>query len=95
MKVKGHKPIRTCISCGAKRFKNDLIRLATDHGDCLIRDDSAAFKGRGAYVCKTQTCLERLLNNKRIKRQFRTEADIRVSSELLRNILHGGKKPIG
>ncbi|MBN1626870.1 MAG: YlxR family protein [Deltaproteobacteria bacterium] len=84
MKAKGHRPVRTCISCGAKRCKYDLIRLTTDHENCLVRDDSARLKGRGVYVCKTPTCLERLSDNKRIKRQFRTEADIYVGDELLR-----------
>lgn len=95
MKAKGHKPVRTCISCGAKRWKNELIRLVTDHEYFLIRDDSARLKGRGVYVCKTPTCLERLLNNKRIKRQFRTEAEIHVSRELLRIMQSGDKKPVG
>jgi predicted RNA-binding protein YlxR (DUF448 family) len=82
MKVKGHIPVRTCVSCGIKRPKNDLIKLMTDSENRLIIDDSGRLRGRGAYVCDSLPCLERLLNNKHLKRQFRTDRDIYVSYEL-------------
>jgi predicted RNA-binding protein YlxR (DUF448 family) len=83
MRARGHIPVRTCISCGTKRPKSDLIRLAADNKNRLVRDNSCRIKGRGAYVCDAQPCLERLLFNKRLNRHFRTEAGIDVTRELI------------
>ena len=81
MKGKVHIPVRTCISCGAKREKNLLIRLAFDKDNTLIKDTSYNMTGRGVYVCNIWPCLERLLKNKRLNRQFRTDKEISVSHE--------------
>ena len=70
MKVKGHIPIRTCISCGKKRPKGFLIRLVADYENRIIKDISAVIQGRGAYICDAQPCLERLVHNKRLGKYF-------------------------
>ncbi len=72
-KDKGHIPVRTCVSCGAKRSRYDLIRLLPDKEGRLVNDVSGKMHGRGAYVCKTGYCLERLSGNRRIRRLFRTD----------------------
>jgi uncharacterized protein len=83
MRAKGHIPVRTCISCGRKRSKIDLIKLITDDENRLVRDNSGRIKGRGGYVCNAQPCLERLLINKHLNRHFRAESNIRVTREFL------------
>lgn len=52
----GHVPIRTCVACGAKQPKPDLIRLG------LIPPATIGESpfGRGAYVCRNQACVGRL-----------------------------------
>jgi predicted RNA-binding protein YlxR (DUF448 family) len=82
MKGKGHIPLRTCISCGSKRAKDLLIRIIPDNENRLIQDNSGRIKGRGAYICEMQPCLERLVNNKRLNKQFRTDMEISVNHEL-------------
>jgi predicted RNA-binding protein YlxR (DUF448 family) len=68
---KGHIPIRTCICCGAKRGKKDLIRLALVAG-VVVQDISGQLKGRGAYVCADKSCLIGLKTSKRLSKAFRT-----------------------
>jgi predicted RNA-binding protein YlxR (DUF448 family) len=80
-----HVPIRTCISCGSKGSKKDLIRLIPDMEGRLMKDLSGSMHGRGAYVCVTGDCLERLSKNKRLNRIFRTKRAITVGPELLVN----------
>jgi len=82
MKAKGHIPVRTCISCGAKRPKNKMVRLIIDGQNRLTRDDSGKGQGRGAYVCDAWICLERLFGNRRLNMHFRTDKNIHVSQEL-------------
>jgi predicted RNA-binding protein YlxR (DUF448 family) len=75
-KNRGHIPIRTCISCGEKRSKNELIRLVMDPEGQLIRDDAGKRQCRGAYVCKRESCQKQLSKNRRLNKFFRTERDI-------------------
>ena len=78
-KGKGHVPFRTCISCGSKRPKKELIRLALNREGGLVMDVSLKMGGRGAYVCKDRSCKERLFRNRRLNRLFRTDRAIAVT----------------
>ena len=70
---RGHVPVRTCVVCGTKGAKFDLVRLALGPGDGLIRVDTRQqIPGRGAYVCAG--CRPGLCDNKRLRRAFRGEA---------------------
>ena len=81
-KGKGHIPLRTCIACGEKRNKKELIRLALDQGNRVVRDDSGKKQGRGAYICKSDHCLKRLSKYKSLSKVFRSEGNITLSPEL-------------
>ena len=81
-KGKGHIPIRTCISCGEKRNKKDLIRLALNRQGQLIRDDLRKMHGRGAYVCEKKSCLQQLSKHKKLSRIFRSEKKVTLSPDL-------------
>ena len=80
-KGKGHIPIRTCISCGAKRGKKELIRLVVNGEGRLVRDDLETGQGRGAYICNIKSCFEQLSRNKRLNRAFRTKERISISPD--------------
>jgi len=72
-KDKGHIPIRTCVSCGAKRNKKELIRLVLDAQGVIIGYDSGKGEGRGAYVCMSKSCWESLRKGRLLNRAFRKE----------------------
>ncbi len=79
---KGHVPFRTCISCGAKRPKNELMRLGLTPDNQLVRDDRGKFRGRGAYVCNNKYCWEKMLHSKHLERRFRAVGSITVDTAL-------------
>jgi predicted RNA-binding protein YlxR (DUF448 family) len=81
-KAKGHVPMRTCISCGTKQAKRELIRLVLNGGGQVIRDDQGKAQGRGAYVCKSRSCLEKLTIKRRLGRRFRTGKSITISPDM-------------
>ena len=81
-KGKGHIPLRTCISCGEKRNKKELIRLALDQNHQVVRDDSRMKQGRGAYICQSTHCLRQLSKHKRLNKVFRSEKHITLSPDL-------------
>jgi len=79
---KGHTPVRTCISCGAKRDKKELVRLVLGPPGLVVRDDSGKRRGRGAYVCLNKPCIGKLETGDRLKRAFRKEGPLSLNSEL-------------
>ena len=85
-KNKGHVPLRTCISCGIKKDKGKLIRLVVDGNGILIWDDKGKERGRGAYVCPTTACWERLKKGNRLNRAFRRADPIAFHDNLEYNI---------
>lgn len=59
------------MACMAKRNKEDLVRFVLGPGGLPVLDESHAMEGRGAYTCKTETCMKGMRNNRKIYRAFR------------------------
>lgn len=86
----GHIPIRTCISCNARRNKKDLIKLILNGDGMVIRDTDGKGEGRSAYVCPDESCLRSLRTNKRLKRAFRTGGVVSVHPDFFRAVNNAG-----
>lgn len=62
------QPLRRCISCNEQKEKNDLLRIVrTVEGNIEI-DLTGKKNGRGAYICKDENCLNKLIKSKRLER---------------------------
>ncbi len=81
-RTKGHIPLRTCIACGIRRSKQELLRLVLSETGEIREDYGMALEGRGAYVCDQPTCRKKLKTHRRLSRVFNTEAPVRLSREL-------------
>jgi predicted RNA-binding protein YlxR (DUF448 family) len=83
---KGHEPVRTCISCGSKHRKKELIRLILDEDNRVFIDESMSSPGRGAYLCKDKACLQRVkgrkINHRRLLKAFKTERPVAIPTDL-------------
>lgn len=66
-----HRPIRTCISCGEKREKKDLLRLVPDENRVVRPDYNGSMPGRGAYVCGREECMRRAMQDRLLGKAFR------------------------
>jgi predicted RNA-binding protein YlxR (DUF448 family) len=53
---KKHVPMRTCVSCGKKTAKRDLLRIVATPIDGVVIDSSGRLNGRGTYVCRDGIC---------------------------------------
>ncbi len=73
---RGHTPIRTCICCGARREKRDLIRLVLDMNGDVVRNHPG--KGRGAYVCGNDKGFSALKAGKGLNRAFKRKVSAPV-----------------
>ena len=66
-------PIRTCIGCGERAAKSDLIRVVAA-GDEIVPDVTLRLPGRGAYLHRSLACLERAQRRKAFPRALRLPA---------------------
>jgi hypothetical protein len=68
-----HVPLRTCVVCGNKTVKADLVRIvATPSGEVKV-DPTGKLPGRGAYVCADGKCAQESLGKSRIEHALRRQ----------------------
>lgn len=70
-------PERTCIGCGSKKAKVELIRLVLSSQGQPQIDRQGKAEGRGAYLCGPG-CLKAALKRKAFARAFRGKAKVEV-----------------
>ncbi|MCH7712990.1 MAG: YlxR family protein [Chloroflexi bacterium] len=51
-----HIPERTCVGCGQKRPKRELVRVVRTPQGGLLLDTTGKTPGRGAYLCHHPMC---------------------------------------
>ena len=68
-----HIPQRTCMGCNTKRNKSELLRVVKTKENVLLIDKSGKQEGRGAYLCNSPTCVEKLIKSKRLERCLKTK----------------------
>ena len=72
------QPARRCIACNEQKDKKELLRIVkTPEGNIEI-DITGKKNGRGAYICKSEECLNKVIKSKRLERSFEKE----ISNEL-------------
>ncbi len=60
-------PTRRCVGCGEHFPKSALIRvLRTPTGETVL-DTSGKMSGRGAYICKSASCLKKARKSRRLE----------------------------
>lgn len=64
-------PQRKCLGCNEMKSKFELIRVVKDQTGQVKLDPSGKANGRGAYVCKNVTCLEKAQKSRRLEKTFK------------------------
>ncbi len=83
-------PQRTCMGCNTKKDKKDLIRIVKNNKNEITIDKTGKLEGRGAYICNSVQCLEKVIKSKRLERSL----DITISEEIysnLKELINGGE----
>ena len=71
-------PIRRCTGCGEHFPKKELIRvLRTPEGE-IVLDETGKKSGRGAYICKSASCLKKA----RKARRLESSLDVTIPNEV-------------
>jgi len=68
-----HIPERSCVACGLKMPKAQLIRVVKTSEGPIIVDTTGRESGRGAYLCHTPDCWERALGKGALQRSFKQD----------------------
>ena len=76
------KPLRRCMACNEQKEKKDLLRIVKSKDGMIQIDLTGKKNGRGAYICKSEECLEKLIKSKRLEKIF----EMQISSGLYENI---------
>lgn len=82
------KPTRTCMSCNEKKEKQDLLRIVRTPEGKIEPDLTGKKNGRGAYICKSEDCLNRVIKSKRLERVLEKEISESVY-ESIRGVIIG------
>jgi uncharacterized protein len=63
-------PIRSCVGCGKRRAKKELVRLAVGDARMTV-DPTGKSVGRGAYLCPRIDCFDAALKKNRLPGETR------------------------
>ena len=67
-----HIPTRSCVSCGLKLPKRQLLRIFRIPEGPLRVDSAGKAAGRGAYLCGAASCWERGVSKGVLERGLRS-----------------------
>ena len=74
-KKQKYVPLRRCMACNEQKEKKDLIRIVRSKEGLLDIDLTGKKNGRGAYICKREDCLNKVIKTKRLERVLETKID--------------------
>ncbi|MBR3697692.1 MAG: YlxR family protein [Clostridia bacterium] len=82
------KPARTCVACGIKKEKKDLLRIVRTLEGNIETDLTGKKNGRGAYICKSEECLNKAIKTKKLQRVFEKDINLELY-ESIRGVIFG------
>lgn len=85
MKVK-KIPMRTCVVTHEKCEKKDLLRVVRNNEGKVFVDDTLKANGRGAYLKKDASVIEKARTSKVLERHLEVKIDDSIYDELLTKI---------
>ena len=81
-----HVPLRTCVSCGTKTAKRDLLRIVAGPEGGAEIDASSKANGRGAYLCQNPDCGPEGRRRGRLQHALRLTLDDDKWAELTKSL---------
>lgn len=75
-------PMRMCIACREMKPKMEMTRVVKNAEGEIFADPTGKAAGRGAYICSSPECLNKLEKRKLLHKVFSTN----VSEEVYENL---------
>ncbi len=75
-------PMRMCVGCREMKEKRSLLRIVKSAEGEVSFDPVGKAPGRGAYICRSQQCLEKAVRQRQLERALETKIDEAVYARL-------------
>ena len=85
-------PQRTCMGCNTKKNKQDLVRIVKNKEQKICIDITGKMEGRGAYICNSVECLDKVIKSKRLERVLECKLNDDIYMELRGVIIDKSEK---
>ena len=79
-------PLRTCVVSNEKCEKKDLLRVVRNNEGIVFVDDTLKANGRGAYLKKDSSIIEKARKTKVLERHLDVKIDDTIYDDLLKKI---------
>lgn len=66
-----------CIACKENKPKKELIRIVKQENNFSL-DKTGKQNGRGAYICCSDDCINKLIKNKLLAKTFKQNVPVEV-----------------
>lgn len=63
------------MACNEQKEKQELLRIVKSKDGMIEVDLTGKKNGRGAYICKKEECLNKIIKTKKLERIFEKEID--------------------
>ncbi len=81
-----HIPMRKCMGCNEMIEKNKMLRVVKSPEGAYAIDTTQKASGRGAYICKSQTCFQKVQKQRGLERSFHGAVPQSVYEELRKGV---------
>ena len=78
--------MRMCTGCREMKPKRELVRIVCNKEGVVALDTSGKAAGRGAYICKSKSCLERAVKTRALERAFSRKIEQEIFDKLSETI---------
>ncbi|MDW7650596.1 MAG: YlxR family protein [Bacillota bacterium] len=79
-------PLRSCIGCQEQKNKRELVRIVRTPEGNVELDSTGKKAGRGAYLCRCRSCLDKAVKGKRIERSLKHPVSPAVIQDLAKQL---------
>ncbi len=79
-------PMRQCVGCREMVSKKELIRVIKSKEGDISLDATGKKNGRGAYICKKASCLEKAIKQKSLDRSLKASIPAEVNDLLKKEL---------
>jgi hypothetical protein len=87
-----HIPERTCLACGRKINKAELLRIVCNKAGEIAVDARQRLPGRGAYICRTLACGNLLKKKKGLHYGFRRPVPLEIYESVIKFVREHASK---
>lgn len=76
IKNQKYMPLRRCMACNNQKEKSELLRIVKSKDGNLAVDLSGKKSGRGAYICKKEECLDKVIKSQRLAKSLNLDINL-------------------